>query len=62
MIEELKKSHEFQMELKALREKHMIPPPMFHPKNNIAVEEWKYTSGWIAGFEFLYSQLTGAKK
>ena len=63
MIDELRKDAVFRQEMEALKKAHRLPEKMYHPKNNIAVDEWKYESGWIAGFDFLYELLmTGVKK
>lgn len=51
----------FQAWLKEVYVREQKAPPMFHPKNNTAVEDWKYESGWIAGCEFLFLKLGGKK-
>jgi hypothetical protein len=62
LIEDLKKDPNFRKELELLKTQHRLEPKMYHPKNAIAEDEWKYESGWIAGFDFLYQLLTEVKK
>lgn len=59
MIAELKKSPEFKRVMQEVRSKHRPQPKLYHPKNAIAEDEWKYESGIIAGFDLLYGLLTG---
>lgn len=59
MIEDLKKSPEYQRTLQELRKKLRPEPKLYHPKNEIAADEWKYESGVIAGFDLLYTALGG---
>jgi len=59
MIGDLRKHPEFRKELEEIRKQCRPEPKLYHPKTQTAVDEWKYESGFIAGFDLLYSILTG---
>jgi hypothetical protein len=59
VIDELKKSPQFQKAMQELRKQHRPPVTHFKPERPNSVDEWKYQSGRQAGFDSLYSLLTG---
>ena len=59
MIADLRKDPIFRKEMQELRLKLRPEPKLFHPKSVLAADEWKYESGVIAGFDLLYSAITG---
>ncbi len=58
MIGDLKRDPTFRKELEELRKRHRPEPKVFKPSNPISIDEWKYGSGFIAGFDLLYALLT----
>jgi hypothetical protein len=62
LIDEFRKHPEFQKAMAEIKKRHRPEPKIFHPANPVAVDEWKYDSGFIAGFDLLYSILTEGKK
>jgi hypothetical protein len=59
LIDEFRKHPEFIKAMREIRRQHRPIPKLYHPKNAIASDEWKYESGVIAGFDKLYILLTG---
>jgi hypothetical protein len=59
VIEELKKNAIFRKALQEIKEKHRPAVPTFKPSIANSVDDWKFKSGQQAGFDLLYSILTG---
>ena len=59
MIDELRKSPQFKKMMQDIKEKHRPPIPNFKPSVPNSVDDWKFRSGQQAGFDLLYSLLTG---
>jgi hypothetical protein len=57
MIGELKRDPIFRKEMEEIRKRHRPEPKLFHPKDVLSIETWKYESGVIAGFDLLYTML-----
>lgn len=59
LINDLKKTPQFLKAMMEIKKAHRPIVKPFDPRNPIAIDEWKYQSGLQAGFDLLYSVLTG---